>query len=364
MATDLRSLIAAWDGLAVVTRFDRASGSWIFIALHDMTLGMAVGGCRMMAYPSPEDGLRDAMRLAGGMTRKWAAAGLPFGGGKSVLAVPRVLAGEEREGLLRRFGRLVASLRGTYGTGEDLGTTPADMAIVASETKYVGGIDPASGRTTDPGPYTALGVFASAKAAATHVWGGDGGDFRGRRVLIQGVGDVGAPLAGLFGQAGADVLVSDLDEARIRAVVTAVGATPVPAETVYETPCDVYAPCAVGGTLNRETIPRLTCRVVAGSANNQLEESGDADRLRERKIVYVPDFVANSGGAIAFGLQMLGDRDDEGHRARIAALGGAVRELLTEAERRGESPARAAERQVEAVLAEARAARERSHVRA
>lgn len=353
MTADIRSLIASWDGLAVVTRYDPETESWIFIALHDMTLGMAVGGCRMMVYPAPEEALRDAMRLAGGMTRKWAAAGLPFGGGKSVLAVPRVLVGEAREALLRRFGRLVAELRGTYGTGEDLGTTPADMAIVAEETRYVGGLDPLGRHPIDPGPYTALGVFASARAAATHAWGAD--DFGGRPVLIQGVGDVGAPLARLFAEAGATVLVSDVDAHRVSAIVGELNATAVPPDEVYGTDCDVYAPCAVGGTLSRRTIPQLRCRIVAGSANNQLEEPDDAQRLRERGIVYVPDYVANSGGAIAFGMLMLGDQDEEGRRARITGLNDIVRELLAEADARGESPAEAAERRVDATLSRARA---------
>jgi len=353
MGTTIESLMAEWDGLAVVTAYDQPTGSYLFIALHDLTLGMAVGGCRMRTYPSPADALRDAQRLATGMTYKWAAAGLRFGGGKSVLAVPRVLEGEERVGLLRRFGRLVASLRGVYGTGEDLGTTPEDMAVVARETPHVGGYDPVSHLALDPGPHTALGVFSGLRAAAAHLWGND--DLTDRPVLIQGVGDVGAPLARLLARAGAQVLACDIDAERAAAVAGETGGSVVPPDQTYDTRCDIYAPCAMGATLNSETIPRLTCHVVAGSANNQLAEPEDADRLQAREILYVPDYVVNAGGAIAFGLLWQGEKDDAVLRSRVEGIGEVVREILAEAARKHESPVHAAHRRAEAVLARARA---------
>jgi leucine dehydrogenase len=348
MTESLESLIQEWEGLGIVTAYDRPTGTWIFIALHDVSQGMAVGGCRMQVYAAPTDALRDAMRLAEGMTYKWAAAGLPFGGGKSVLAVPGPLAGDERTGLLRRFGRLVASLRGTYGTGEDLGTTPADMAVVAQETAHVGGYDPTTRHALDPGPYTALGVFSGLRAAAAHVWGND--DLSDRPVLVQGVGDVGAPLARLLARAGARILATDVDAERAAAVAEEVGGTVVPPEEAYNTTCDVYAPCAVGATLNSETIPQLTCDIVAGSANNQLDEPSDAKRLHEQGITYVPDYVVNAGGAIAFGLLWKGERDEATLRSRVEGIGEVVREILAEATARNESPMHAASRRAEAVL--------------
>ncbi len=345
---NLRSLIEAWDGETVVVHRDPATGTWIFIAIHDTTLGPTAGGCRMKVYPQPEDGLADALRLAEGMTAKWALIGVPAGGGKAVLAVPRPLAGEERRAVLRRFGRLLESLGGIYGTGEDLGTTPEDMAVVAEVTRHVHG---AQGGTmvVDPGPYTALGVLHGIRAAVEQAFGS--ADLGGRSILIQGLGDVGAPLARLLREAGASLLLSDLDEERARALAAELSARVVAADAVYREPCDVYAPCAVGGTLNRETIPLLACRVVAGSANNQLAEPEDAERLHRRGILYAPDYVINAGGATA--LTHLDAGEDEIAR-RLMAIGSTLGEIFAEAAARGESPADAARRRVERILAAAR----------
>lgn len=191
MTQELLELMQEWDGQGVVVRYDRPTGTWIFIAMHSSRLGMPIGGCRMKVYPTPADGLRDALRLARGMTYKLAAVDFEFGGGKSVLAVPRMFAGPEREGLFRRFGRLLESLHGAYATGIDLGTTPDDMKILAQETRWVFVGDPASGHS-DPGPYTALGVFRCMEVVSERVFGGG---LKGRTIIIQGVGDVGARLA-------------------------------------------------------------------------------------------------------------------------------------------------------------------------
>ncbi|MFQ5888639.1 MAG: Glu/Leu/Phe/Val dehydrogenase dimerization domain-containing protein [Gemmatimonadota bacterium] len=351
----MRTLIEGWDGHAVVTRHDRATGTWFFIAVHDPTLGMPVGGCRMKSYPTPEDGLRDAMRLAEGMTYKWAAIDFPFGGGKGVLAVPHPLVGPEREALLRRFGRLVDSLNGAFATGEDLGTTPSDMGIMAEECRYIMGQSGPEGESADPGPYTALGVFTGILVAVRHALGHEG--LEGRRVLVQGVGDVGAPLARLLAGAGAELLVSDLDAAKAEALAAEIGAGVVPPEEVYGAECDVYAPCAVGATVNSETIPRMRCHIVAGSANNQLESESDADRLHERGILYAPDYIVNAGGAIAFGLMHGGVTDDAELRARVVRVGDSLAEIFADAAASGESPAHAARRKAERVLERARAAR-------
>lgn len=347
MQATFESLIREWDGLAVVTHRDPPTGTWIFVALHDDTLGRPVGGCRMKVYETPAEGLRDALRLARGMTFKWAAIDFDFGGGKSVLAVPRVLEGEERHGLLRRFGRLLDSLQGAYATGEDLGTTPEDMAVIASASDHVMGVD-RGGAPADPGPFTALGVFSGMRVALEHVFGA--ATFEGRTVLVQGVGDVGAPLARRVAEAGGRVLITDLDRERGERTADEIGGELVAPDEAIGASCDIFAPCAVGGVLNRETIPRLRCSIVAGSANNQLEEAADANRLHERGIVYAPDYVVNAGGALAFGLMNRGIRDREEIRERVRGLGTSLRSILREARERGESPLYAAQRKVEAVL--------------
>lgn len=348
MSEGIQEKIKAWDGEAVVSRFDAETESWVFIALHDSTLGPLVGGCRMRTYPGPEAALDDAMRLAEGMTYKWAAVEYPFGGGKSVLAVPRRLESEPRIGLLRRFGDLLATLRGTYMTGVDLGTTPDDMRAVAERCDYVMGVSADGATSLDPGPYTALGVFVGVRSGLRAALGED--DLAGRSVLVQGVGDVGKPLAELLAQAGAKLLVCDTDAARAESVAERSGGSVVPAAEAYETECDVFSPCAVGAVLNPETIPRLRCRVVAGSANNQLRSSEDADRLHARGILYAPDYVVNAGGAIAFGLMHRGLRDKEELRHRVRGIQSSLDEIFAEAAGRSESPARAARRRAERIL--------------
>lgn len=364
---DLQSLIQSWDGLAVVTHFDLATGTWMFIALHDRTLGRPTGGTRIRQYESPAEGLYDAMHLAEGMTHKWAAADLPYGGGKAVLAVPEPIQGEAREALLRRYGKLVDSLRGGFATGEDLGTTPRDMATIAEETEYV--IGGHQGQMTDPGPFTARGVFAALQATVRAAFGDD--ELSGRTVLIQGVGDVGAPLARRLADAGARLLLSDPHEERVRKLMDELapgkgaedgteseedsddGFSPrvVPPDEVYDTPCDVFAPCAVGFVLSQETVPRLRCRAVAGSANNQLADLEAAELLHQRGIVYAPDYIANGGGAIAFGMMEQGVDDRDILFARIDKIGDALDEIFEEAADHDESPVRAAQRRVERILA-------------
>jgi leucine dehydrogenase len=347
---DIESLIREWDGSATIARYDPPSGTWIFIALHDHTLGRPMGGTRMKVYPRPADGLRDAQRLAEGMTHKWAAAGLEMGGGKAVLALPGPLAGAEREGLLRRYGRLLASLQGAFATGQDLGTTPEDMAVIAEETRYVHGVS--GGAVTDPGPFTARALFAAVRATLRSCFGSP--DPAGRTVLVQGVGDVGGPLARRLADAGAKVLVSDVDAAKVEAFAHEIGASVVAPGDAIGTPCDLFAPCAVGAVVNRESIPRLACRAVCGSANNQLDRPEDADLLHERGILYAPDYVANSGGAIAFHL-MASDGSQEEIARRLDGIEQVLDEIFAEAEREGRSPLWAARRRVERMLDEKRA---------
>jgi len=346
------SLVERWEGSSVVVRHDRPTGSWIFIALHDHTLGRPVGGCRLTSYRRPEDGLRDALRLAEGMTLKWAVMDLPFGGGKSVLAVPPRLSKKARTGLLHRFGELLESLDGVYGTGADLGTTVEDMRTIASRTKWVVGLPDGPELPTDPGPYTALGVWAGIKAALAHRFGS--ADPAGRRVLVQGVGNVGDPLARMVVADGGQVLLTDTDQDKAFALAVELGATVVTPEEAYDAPCTVYAPCAVGATLNQDTLPRLRCAIVAGSANNQLADDRCLGLLEERDILYAPDYVINGGGAMAFGLLHLGERDLDVLDERVRGIGGTLREIFQEAEARGESPVEGARRRALAALERAR----------
>ncbi len=343
----MKQLIQSWSGESVVVAYDQVTSTWIFIAIHSTRLGMAIGGCRMRVYESPEEGLLDAMRLAEGMTYKWALAGMKFGGGKSVLAVPGPLDPRNRVALMRRFGRLVESLRGAYAAGEDLGTTPEDMAVIAEETEWVRGVA-AGARALDPGPYTALGVFAGIKAAVKQVFGSD--DLGGRSVVIQGVGDVGEPLARRLLAAGAEVMVSDIDEAVSWRVSTELDVETVVPHLVYARRCDVFAPCAVGGTVNSDTIPQLQCRIVAGAANNQLGHELDADRLRERGILYAPDFVINAGGAIALPSLDSGEMTEAQVEDRIRDIEGRLARIFSEAQAKGESPYYAARRMADRVL--------------
>jgi leucine dehydrogenase len=338
----LDELIRAWDGEQVVIRYDHETETWMFVCIHSTARGPAGGGTRMKAYPTPSDGLEDAMRLAGGMTLKMAGIDVPFGGGKAVLAVPGPLEARERRELLLRYGRLVDSLGGTYRTGPDVNTTVEDMDVIAERTPYVFCRSVDRGGSGDPGPYTARGVFHGIRASVRHVFGSE--ELADRSVLVQGVGDVGARLAEQLAAAHARVLVSDIDDTRAHDVAGSIGGEVVPPEDAIATGCDVYAPCALGATLNEASIPRLRCRIVAGSANNQLAEAADADRLRAAGILYAPDFVINAGGVIhAWGTEGLGWTPEQ-VEARLAGLGDELVGIYERAEAEGSTTAEAAER--------------------
>jgi leucine dehydrogenase len=349
-------LIRTWDGEFVVTAYDPPSGAWIFIAIHDRTLGMSLGGCRLSIYPTAAEGLRDAMRLSKGMTLKWAAIDFPFGGGKSVLAAPRPLSASAREGLLLRLGDVIQSLNGLYGVGVDLGTTPDDMTVIARRTRWVFGRPSETGQG-DPGPFTAQGVHAGIRAACRHAFGD--ATVTGRTILVQGLGGVGRPLARRLAADGADLLLSDALPDRANALATELHARVVPPERVYGTECDIFAPCAIGGVLNERSISQLRCRVAAGSANNQLEKDSDAERLHEKGILYAPDFVINAGGAIAHGsLEVLGWSEEQA-RQRVERIYDTLDEILNEAAKRNESPLLEAVRRADRNLRDGRSARER-----
>ena len=332
-------LLQGWDGEEAVIRYDAESGAWIFVCIHSTARGPAGGGTRLRVYPTPADGLADALRLSGAMTRKMAVADMPLGGGKAVLAVPALPQGAARRRLLLRYGRLVSSLGGTYRTAGDMNITPADLDVVAETCEWVLG---STGRGGDSGRGTARGVLHGIHASVEHVFGSPALD--GRSVLVQGVGAVGHDLAGQLAEAGAQVLVCDIDEAQAERVAAEIGGTSIPARDALTTTCDVYAPCAIGGTLSAETIPELGCRIVAGSANNQLVEPDDAATLHAAGILYAPDYVINAGGVLQLaGLEQLGWDEAELERG-LAGIGDTLRTLYRDADANGITPAEAAER--------------------
>ena len=340
-------LLRAWDGEEAVIRFDPESGAWIFVCVHSTALGPGGGGTRLRVYPTPADGLADAMKLSGAMTRKFAAAGIPRGGGKAVLAVPELPAGDARRRLLLRYGELVDALGGTYRTAGDMNISPADLDVVAERCRWVYGT---TGRGGNSARGTAIGTLHAIRATAENVFGSP--EVSGLRILVQGAGSVGSDLVRLLQTEGATVLVSDVDDAR----AAATGATVVAPADVIGTECDLYAPCAVGGTLDAESIPRLRCRAIAGCANNQLAEPEDGDRLHDRGILYAPDYVANAGGVIQLvGLEDLGWDEAELERG-LAVIGDTLRDLFQRAVSAGITPAAAAEQLVAERVAAARAA--------
>jgi leucine dehydrogenase len=341
-------LIRAWDGEEVAIHYDHPSGAWMFVCIHSAKRGPAAGGTRMRVYERPADGLADAMRLAEGMTLKMAAADIPFGGAKAVLAVSKLPEGDERRRLLLAYADLAASLGDNFHTAPDMNTTSADMDVIAERHRHVFCRSTERGGSGDPGRFTARGVFHGIRASAARVLGS--ADLAGTTVLVQGLGNVGARLADQLAQAGARVLVADIDAQRVLSLAQRIDAEVVPPETAIDVECDIYAPCALGATLNAHSIPRLRCRIVAGSANNQLAEPEDADRLDRAGILYAPDYVINAGGVIgSWGTESLA-WDDDTIEARLAGIGESLTEIYERAEAEGISTGSAAERLAHARL--------------
>jgi leucine dehydrogenase len=327
----------------VVFARDDHAGYRAWIVVHSTRLGAAVGGTRLLAYPSEPDALTDALRLARGMTYKCALAGLPAGGGKSVILDPG--PGVSREALFLAHGRAVSHLAGEYITAEDVGTTPGDMAVIRRETEHVAGLPDGTG---DPSPHTARGVFRALQAARLVQSGSD--DLRGVTVALQGYGAVGSHLASQLREAGAQVVVGEAHPGR-RAQAAALGLPTVPAEEIYDVDAEVFAPCALGAVLSAESVPRLRARLVVGGANNQLATPEDGERLAQRGILYVPDFLANAGGVIT-GVGELTRRPPTWAMERVDALFDTARAILDEAKADGILPVAAAERAAERRLSE------------
>jgi leucine dehydrogenase len=333
-------LLRDWDGEFVASSFDERTGAWLFVGVHSTALGPGFGGTRMKVYPGVEDALGDVLRLSSAMTWKNALAGIDFGGGKSVLAVPEVPRGDERRALLERYADLVGSLGGSYVTACDMNTGEADMDVVGTRTPHVMGRSIAAGGSGTSAPDTAVGVFHGIRAAVAHVFGSP--DLAGRCIAIQGTGAVGAPLARLLAGDGATLTIADVDADRAAATASAVGAAMAAPDAIDAVACDVFAPCAAGAVLNAETIPRLRCAIVAGAANNQLAVPEDADRIAGRGILYAPDFVVNAGGVLHLvGYERLGWSAAE-MAARLAGIGGTLQRVLDLAGREGMTPETAA----------------------
>lgn len=273
---------------------DKTTGLKAFIAIHDTTLGPALGGTRMWTYNSEEEAIEDALRLARGMTYKNAAAGLNLGGGKAVImGNPKT---DKNDELFRAFGRFVEGLNGRYITAEDVGTTEADMDLIHLETDYVTGVSAEFGSSGNPSPVTALGVYVGMKAAAKEAFGDD--SLKGKTIAVQGVGNVAYTMCEYLHEEGAKLIVTDINEEAVQRAVDNFGATAVGINEIYGVDADIFSPCALGAVINDETIPQLKAKVIAGSANNQLKNPEHGDKIHEMGLVYAPDYVINSGGVI------------------------------------------------------------------
>jgi leucine dehydrogenase len=339
----------------VVRCRDRASGLHALIAVHDTTLGPALGGMRMLPYDSEEEALFDVKRLARGMTYKSAVADTGLGGGKSVIIGDPAVKSPE---LFRAMGRFVDSLGGRYITAEDMNIGIADLREVKATTKYVTGLSREEGGSGNPSPYTARGVVMGMRAVVEEVFGSS--SFAGRSVLIQGVGAVGQPMARMLGEAGAKVLVCDLNHKRAETFAAEHGFQVVPDKDHHTHEVDIYAPCARGAGVNDRTIGALRCKAIAGCANNILLESRHGDELRERGILYAPDYVINAGGIINVGIEVSpGGYDEAKSLARIDRIYDNLKEVFEIARTEGIGTHLAADRLAERRIAAARTSAKR-----
>ncbi|UWQ61311.1 amino acid dehydrogenase [Leisingera caerulea] len=321
-----------------------------FIAVHSTQLGPAAGGLRMRPYASEDEALTDVKRLSEGMTYKNAAAGLTLGGGKAVIIGDP--AKDKTPDLLRAFARAIEGLDGRYITAEDMGMSPADMAILADETRFVAGLADGEFASGDPSPITARGIFNAIRTTRAHKHGSR--DLSGVTVSVQGLGHVGWYLCQFLHEAGARLVVTDIDESRVERAIEEFGAKAVPLAEIYSAEADVFAPCAIGGILNARTIPQLKADIVAGGANNQLATAEDGAALHDRGILYAPDFVANGGGIINVATEIQKIKDREGFVAeKLQALDETMAAILTQAKAADVSPAEMAIATVQAKMEKA-----------
>jgi len=324
----------------LIVRGER-SGLPIIVAVHSTAAGMAVGGCRMWHYPRWQDGLEDALRLSAAMTAKCAAAGLRHGGGKTVVALPVGLRVDDelRRGAMLDVGDLVESLDGSYAIGPDVGTSPADMVIIAERTTHVACQPEELGGSGDSSPHTAVGVVSAIKATCAHLFGSP--ELAGRTAAIVGLGHVGSELARLLDAEGVALTISDTDPSR-RARADELGARWTTPEEALTTPVDVLVPAAVGGMITAELVPRLRCEAIVGPANNQLATDAVADLLHDKGICWIPDYIASAGG-VAYHVRLeLDGTDHETAAAAVERIGDTVTAVLTAAHKESSTPWRIA----------------------
>lgn len=307
----------------IVFCHDADSGLQAIIAVHNTHRGAALGGCRMWPYLNEEEALRDALRLSRGMTYKSALANLPLGGGKAVIiGDPR--RDKTREKLLA-LGKFIERLAGAYITAEDSGTTVADMEVIGERTRFASGVAKGDEHGGDPSPSTAYGTFVGLRAAVRHRLNTD--DLRGLRVAIQGVGNVGFHLGRYLRDAGAELHITDIHAGHVERAVSELGATPVDPGIIHALDVDVFSPCAMGGVINDDTIAEITAPIIAGAANNQLATSAHGLQLRERNILYAPDYVLNAGGIIDIAYQHSGG-DKAAMRRHIEGIAATLEEIF------------------------------------
>jgi len=318
---------------------DRSTGLKAIVAIHSTHLGPSAGGCRFWHYAKDEEAITDALRLSRGMSYKNAMAGLPLGGGKSVILADE--AGTKTPELLAAFGRAVDGLGGRYITAEDVGMSVKDMVEVARQTKYVAGLPAEGGVGGDPGPHTSLGVFLGLKAAVRRALGKD--DVSGLHVALQGAGSVATGVALHAAAEGAKLSIADIDPAKARKLADAAQGTVVAPEDILSLDADVLSPNALGGIFDESTIPTVRARVVAGGANNQLAAPEDGARMHERGILYAPDYVINAGGIINVCTEYLADGDEKLVRERIEGIPDRLEHIWAESETSGRDPAAVAD---------------------
>ena len=312
------------------------AGLKVFVGIHNTVLGPALGGCRMRLYEDEEQAIDDVLRLSEGMTYKSSIAGLDLGGGKCcIIADPDMQKG--RRELFLKFGECLNHLAGRYITAEDMGTSVTDVMTMREITKYAAGFSQEEGGAGDPSPWTARGVFNSIVAGCERRYGSK--DLTGKHVTVQGVGHVGQYLVKMLKDAGCQISVSDTKEEHIKETREKCDVEVVDVDEIYEIDCDVYAPCAIGQTVNPETIPRLKCDIIAGAANNQLLDPSVYTMLDEKKITYLPDFVINSGGVISVGGEYVeGGWNEAWVTEKVKNIYNTVHRIMDESEKRNRFP--------------------------
>jgi leucine dehydrogenase len=328
------------DHEQLVVRRGERSGVYTVIAVHSTALGPALGGCRIWGYPTVDDAVADALRLAEAMTFKAAAAGLPLGGGKGVICLPPGQP-DRRELALRDFADTLNALAGRYVTAEDVGTSVSDMTVIARSSDHVAGLPRTHGGSGDPSPFTAAGVLAAIRACCRQAFGS--AELAGRRVAVVGLGNVGGRLARLLAHTGSNLVLADVDSAKRSLAVELPRASWTDPASALRADVDVLAPCALGGVIDGAATATLRCRVVCGAANNQLASDDVAPELRRRGILYAPDFVVNAGGLINIACE-LGGYDARVAARRVDEVGARVEAMLEQADATGTTPLAVAKR--------------------